>query len=389
MKAAAEQRQRRDGTPPSHAAAAAAAAAAEAQQQQPSSSSSSSSMLSFSLCIAPAHLEQRFWARRCNSRLTSLDVLFELCNTLVWLSILPNLHGLDRAFAKASLALAGTQLAAIHLSPRTWLQRRSLLISAGLLLRCGVLLLQLQPAQQLLAATLGPHLPAAAADGPSMVVAVGFWGNLLFVLFHQQPVRLQMPLLALSSMLQAWCSVGAWTSSGSSSLEAAAAAAAGSSAAATSSSMGAWLQSLHPGGGCAPGAAAASHQLQGLSAALTAGFEQLTAGFVGDGCLALVGLGSGDDAAALLSTRLFLCLFGGFVLPCFIAYVLEWKYKVAFLLSTCRDPAVQLGVLTPAAAVVRGSTCLALLLYAGWLLALATGSWLVCCAAASAVLAAR
>jgi hypothetical protein len=90
----------------------------------------------------------------------------------------------------------------------------------------------------------------------------------------------------------------------------------------------------------------------------------------------------------LLAVQLFVHSFGGFLLPLFVAYVLEWRSKVSFLLAGCDlSQQQQLKVLTPAAAIVRAHVLLALLLYLGWLLLLAACTWVACCAVAPLLLA--
>lgn len=380
--------------------------AGEERQLSTSGGPCTSKILSVSLAIHPSSLEQRFWLRRCNSRLRSLDALFELCNTLVWLSILSNLVGTDRVVGKASVMLAITQLAAIHLTPQVWLQHRSLFISVGLMLRSGMLLLQLQPtpevplqSQAYVARTAAATENAtgdAIGPGSGLVVAAGFMGNLLFVLFHQQPVRLQVPLLALSAVLQAWCTPSAvYLATPAQNISAAMGQQQGYEGAAAAGA-GAGTPGSTSNSAAATAAAAAAASMASLGQALTRGFEQLSAGFLGGLNPGLFSPNTQQQAPSLLrqqtdvlAARLFLITFGGFVLPSFVAYIMEWKYKVAFLLSICKAPEVQLSVLTPAAAVVRGSSVLALMLYSGWLLMLAAPTWLLCSTTAYAVVAAR
>lgn len=378
-----------------------------------SSTCNSSSMMDATLAIKHSGLEHRFWLRRCGSRLNSLDTLYELCNCLIWLTILPMLEGPDRAFGKASLVLAVVQLLAIQLTPRLWVKTRSLLLSSALLLRCALLLLQARPAPDISTVpaapamfTAGQHMQQQAASAQdtnifaSMTVAAGVWGNLLFVLFHQQPVRIQLPLLAASSLLQALsCShtgfalsssvispPGALYAAANSSNSALYGTGASISAGSSSSSGGAgsnfsWLPALqpHPQG--------SGTELVGFSETLKWGFGLLAAGGINPGST-LWQVAGPQQEASLLAAKLFVHGFGGFLLPVFVAYVIEWRYKVMFLLTACNLPQQQqLQVLTPAAAIVRASLLLALLLYVGWLLLLATSTWLLCCGVASVLLA--
>lgn len=374
-------------------------------------------MNELTLKITPPSLEARFWSRRCSSRLNSLDALFEICNALIWLTILPMLQeGPDRAFAKACLLLALLQLAAIQLTPRLWIRSRSVLLSSALLLRCVLLLVQAtgrgNSSSHAAAAGQPPsphqqqhyHQHQAAVSGPdtdlatSMTVVAGLWGNLLFALFHQQPVRIQLPLLAVTSLLQAFSvSHTGWSSSSSSSHPAVT----GLFTAGSNSSSGMWGQqqpSSSPGTSSGSGGGGSSFgwwqqqqasdaELLGISEALKWGFGLLAAGGINPGS-GLWQLAGPQRDASLLATRLFAHGFGGFLLPVFVAYVVEWKSKVIFLLTACNLPQQQqLQVLTPAAAIVRASLLLALLLYLGWLLLLATSTWLVCCGVASVLVA--
>jgi hypothetical protein len=218
-----------------------------------------------------------------------------------------------------------------------------------------------------------------------MTVAAGVWGNLLFVLFHQQPVRIQVPLLAASSILQALSAAQAsWQ--GSSHASTAIAANNSSSSLAYSPRTGS-----SSGFGMLPSLQGQQQQqhteLVGVSEALKWGFGLLAAGGVNPDP-GLWQLAAPPQATSLVATKLFVHGFGGFILPVFVAYVVEWRYKVMFLLTACNLPQQQqLQVLTPAAAIVRASLSLALLLYLGWLLLLATSSWLLCCGVASVLLA--
>jgi len=352
--------------------------------------SSSSSMLSLSLTIRPRSLEERFWTRRCGSRLNSLDMLYELCNTMIWMSILPMLSGGDLLVGKASLFLAVAQLLAIHLTPQLWIRCRSMLLSSGMLLRGALLLMQSKPipdgqlaaaadtlweqSQQQQQGQLNTELAA------SMTMAAGFWGNLLFVLFHQQPVRIQVPLLAASSLLQALsvCKTGLGGS------KAAISWLGGSDSSHSMSGSGnlGMLSSL-----VQPHRRGLESELLSVSQALNWGMGVLAAGGINPDC-GLWQLIVPQREASMLAAQLFIHGFGGFLLPVFIAYIIEWRYKVVFLLNACNLPQQQqLRVLTPAAAIVRASLLLALLLYAGWLLLLATCTWLLCCAVASLLLA--
>lgn len=378
-------------------------------------------MNDLTLKITPPSLEARFWSRRCSSRLNSLDALFEICNALIWLTILPMLQeGPDRAFAKACLLLGLLQLAAIQLTPRLWIRSRSVLLSSALLLRCVLLLVQATRAgssgSYTAAGQQQPPSPpqqhhyhsAAVSAGPetdlatSMTVVAGLWGNLLFVLFHQQPVRIQLPLLAATSLLQAFSvSHAGWSSSSSSrhpaismfayssnsssgymdqhlsSSSSPSTSSSGAGAAGNSGSSFGWWQQQQ----------ASDAELLGISEALKWGFGLLATGGINPGS-SLWQLAGPQREACLLATRLFAHAFGGFLLPVFVAYVVEWKSKVSFLLTACNLPQQQqLQVLTPAAAIVRASLLLAMLLYLGWLLLLATCTWLVCCGIASVLLA--
>jgi hypothetical protein len=220
----------------------------------------------------------------------------------------------------------------------------------------------------------------------SMTVAAGLWGNLLFVLFHQQPVRIQVPLLAVSSILQALRAAQAsWQSSSHAS----------TAFGVNNSSSLAYSPST--GSSSAFGMFASLHgqqqqlgqdaELLGVSEALKWGFGLLAAGGINPDSR-LWQLAVPPRATSLVATKLFVHGFGGFILPVFVAYVVEWRYKVMFLLTACNLPQQQqLQVLTPAAAIVRASLSLALLLYLGWLLLLATSSWLLCCGVAYMLLA--
>lgn len=383
--------------------------------QQPSSkirSNRLSMMNKLTLKITPPSLEARFWSRRCSSRLNSLDALFEICNALIWLTILPMLQeGPDRAFGKACLLLALLQLAAIQLTPPLWIRSRSVLLSSALLLRCVLLLVQAtgrgsgshaaaagQPPsphqqQQHQAAVAGPDTDLAT----SMTVVAGLWGNLLFVMFHQQPVRLQLPLLALTSLLQAFSVSHAGWSSSSSSHPAVGLLTAGSNSSSGLGQQPSSSPSTSSGGGGGGGSGsfgwwqqqqASDAELLGISEALKWGFGLLAAGGINPGSGLWQLAGPQREEASLLATRLFAHGFGGFLLPLFVAYVMEWKSKVIFLLTACNLPQQQqLQVLTPAAAIVRANLLLALLLYLGWLLLLATCTWLVCCGVASVLIA--
>lgn len=369
-------------------------------------------MNEMTLKITPPSLEARFWSRRCSSRLNSLDALFEICNALMWLTILPMLQeGPDRAFARACLLLALLQLAAIQLTPRLWIRSRSALLSSALLLRCVLLLVQatgrgsgshaaaagqppsLHQQQQHQAAVAGPDPDLAT----SMTVVAGLWGNLLFVLFHQQPVRIQLPLLAMTSLLQAFSvSHAGWSSSSSSeflltagsnsssglgqqpSSSPSTSSGGGGGSSSSSGSFGWWQQQQQ----------ASDAELLGISEALRWGFGLLAAGGINPGPGLWQLAGPQREEASLLAARLFAHGFGGFLLPVFVAYVMEWKSKVIFLLTACNLPQQQqLQVLTPAAAIMRASLLLALLLYLGWLLLLATCTWLLCCGVASVLIA--
>lgn len=354
-------------------------------------------MDSLSLSISPSSLEERFWCRRCNSRLNSLDTLYELCNSLIWLSILPMLEGSDRVFGKCSLLLAVIQLVAIQLTPRLWFKGRSMLLSSALLLRCMLLLAQSGSAAREPTMQQYGSQPQLQADGSialdtdlaaSITVAAGVWGNLLFVLFHQQPVRVQVPLLAVTSLLQACCAGSssfagnshastAWPGSNSTiNTSTTSAVGFGCSAAGSSSGLGLFPSWVSLGQGH-------DAELAKVSKALHWGFGLLAAGGINSesGIKQLAAL---QPATSLLATKLFVHGFGGFLLPVFVAYLIEWRYKVTFLLTACNLPQQQqLRVLTPAAAIVRASVLLAVLLYMGWLLLLATCTWLLCCAVAS------
>ncbi|WIA20038.1 hypothetical protein OEZ85_005903 [Tetradesmus obliquus] len=318
--------------------------------------------LSVSLSIQPSSLEQRYWNRRCQSRLLSLDSMFELCNAVMWLAILPSLGGSERLIGKTRLLVAAAQLALMHVAPQLWLQHRSAILTACQVLHCSMLM----PWQVLGESGISPaglissweysagqnsssSAAAAAAayaaqqqivpgrDAPFstiMMLASGFWSHLLFVLFHQQPFTIQAPLLALSTLVQ-----GFYVAS----------------------------SPLQQSG------------LEALSSALNWGFEQLLLGFFGNMSPALdVWRTVLPQDTAVLTTVLFLHTFGSFLLPVFLAYIIEWKLKVSFLLCECSTQSEQLRVLTPAAAVVRGSFILSGMLYTGWLLLMAIASWVVC-----------
>jgi hypothetical protein len=360
-------------------------------------------MLDATLTITDPILEQRFWSRRCSSRLNSLDALYELCNTLIWLSILPMLQGSDQWFGKASLVIAAAQLAAVQLTTRFWLSSRTSLLSAGMLLRCALLVLQTHIAHSSMPTATAIGGPDVQQSGPwqqqqqaessfmdsslasSMTVAAGLWGNLLFVLFHQQPVRVQVPLLAMSCVMQAYsaCQLSIVSGSLDSSLASAAANSTvsswgGDGGLAGSSSLR-FVASL-------AGRQSEQHAAAGLlsfSQVLNWGLGLLAAGGVQPGT-GFWQFAAPQPEASVLATKLFVHAFGGFLLPVFVAYLMEWRYKVVFLLSACTlSQHQQLQVLTPAAAVMRANMLLGSLLYVGWLLLLATSSWVVCCAVAS------
>jgi hypothetical protein len=384
---------------------------AEGSTTDSSATTTADSMLDATLAITNPVLEQRFWSRRCTSRLNSLDALYELCNTLIWLSILPMLQGSDQWFGKASLAIAAAQLAAVQLTTRFWLSSRTSLLSAGMLLRCTLLVLQTHMAHSSLhAAAANGALDAQHSDpwqqqqqqqaaspfmdsslASSMTVAAGLWGNLLFVLFHQQPVRFQVPLLAISCVMQAYsaCQLsivsdsfdGGFASAAANSTQSSWGSDAGlaGSSSSSSSSRLSLVASL-------AGRQSKQHAAAGLlsfSQVLNWGLGLLAAGGVQPGT-GFWQFAAPQPEASVLATKLFVHAFGGFLLPVFVAYLMEWRYKVVFLLSACTlSQHQQLQVLTPAAAVMRANMLLGSLLYVGWLLLLATSSWVVCCAVAS------
>jgi hypothetical protein len=286
--------------------------------------------------------------------------MFELCNAVMWLAILPSLSGSERLIGKTRLLVAAAQLAVMHVAPQLWLQHRSAILTGCQVLHCSMLM----PWQVLgetgasfdasswevagknyTSSSAGSAAEAAAYTGQGatghdapfstiMMLASGFWSHLLFVLFHQQQFTVQAPLLALSTLVQ-----GFYVAS----------------------------SPLQQSG------------LEALSAALRWGFEQLLLGFFGNMSPALdVWRTVLPQETAVLTTVLFLHTFGSFLLPVFLAYIIEWKLKVSFLLCECSTQSEQLRVLTPAAAVVRGSFILSGLLYTGWLLLMAIASWVVC-----------
>jgi hypothetical protein len=287
--------------------------------------------------------------------------MFELCNAVMWLAILPSLCGSERLIGKMRLLVAAAQLAVMHVAPQLWLQHRSAILTACQVLHCSLLM----PWQALgdsgpgigfssweLAGNATTSSSEAGFAGAAaytaqqvapgrgapfstiMMLASGFWSHLLFVLFHQQQFTVQAPLLALSTLVQGFYVV--------------------------SSPM-------------------QQTGLEALSTALHWGFEQLMLGFFGNLSPTLgVWRTALPQETAVLTTVLFLHTFGSFLLPVFLAYIMEWKLKVSFLLCECSTQSEQLRVLTPAAAVVRGSFILSGLLYTGWLLLMAIASWVVC-----------
>eukprot|EP00775_Hariotina_reticulata_P012186 gene12186-12323_t len=125
--------------------------------------------------------------------------------------------------------------------------------------------------------------------------------------------------------------------------------------------------------------------LQEFSDVMHWGFHQLLNGVLGDTAHATgsarplaAAAAAPDPDTSILTTTLFLLLFGGLLMPLFLAYIMEWQLKVSFLLGECPSGAARLSILTPAAAVARGSVFLAGLLYLGWLLLMAIASWAVC-----------
>jgi hypothetical protein len=279
--------------------------------------------------------------------------MFEVCNAVMWLAILPSLSGSERLIGKTRLLLAAAQLAMMHVAPQLWLQHRSAILTACQVLHCSLLM----PWRALggavgawefagkgfassssgADASYTAQQLAPGRDAPFstiMMLTSGFWSHLLFVLFHQQQFTVQAPLLALSTLVQGFNVV--------------------------SSPM-------------------QQSGLEALSSALHWGFEQLLLGFFGNMSPALdVWRSVLPQETAVLTTVLFLHTFGSFLLPVFLAYIIEWKLKVSFLLCECSTQSEQLRVLTPAAAVVRGSFILSGLLYMGWLLLMAIASWVVC-----------
>jgi hypothetical protein len=270
----------------------------------------------------------------------------------MWLAILPSLSGSERLIGKTWLLVAAAQLAVMHVAPQLWLQHRSAILTACQVLHCSLLM----PWQAMgesgpgfgfsswdfAGNTTGAAAYTAQQVAPGrgapfstiMMLASGFWSHLLFVLFHQQQFTVQAPLLALSTLVQGFYVV--------------------------SSPM-------------------QQTGLEALSTALHWGFEQLMLGFFGNMSPALeVWRTALPQETAVLTTVLFLHTFGSFLLPVFLAYIIEWKLKVSFLLCECSTQSEQLRVLTPAAAVVRGSFVLSGLLYTGWLLLMAIASWVVC-----------
>jgi hypothetical protein len=293
--------------------------------------------------------------------------MFELCNAVMWLAILPSLSGSERLIGKTRLLVAAAQLAVMHVLPQLWLQHRSAILTACQVLHCSLLmpwqalggssaglgLSRLEFAGNATTSSSTAGLTAAAAaytaqqiapgrDAPIstiMMLTSGFWSHLLFVLFHQQQFTVQAPLLALSTLVQGLYVV--------------------------SSPM-------------------QQTGLEALSTGLHWGFEQLMLGFFGNISPALeVWRTVLPQETAVLTTVLFLHTFGSFLLPVFLAYIIEWKLKVSFLLCECSTQSEQLRVLTPAAAVVCGSCLLSGLLYSGWLLLMAIASWVVCSTLAS------
>lgn len=273
------------------------------------------------------------------SRLLSLDFTLEACTAVLWLSILPSLQAVERISSKAHLLLALTQLAVMQLAPRTWRQHRHIFIPTVQVLRCCLLLLHWQAADQI--APSHSDTQPGAPYSSLMMLSSCVWGHLLLVLFHQQPVVIQAPLLAASTFLQ-----------------------------------GAQIISspIQPAG------------LQEFSGVMHWGFHQLLNGVLGDPAqapasarpLAAAAAAAPDPDTSILTTAMFLLLFGGLLIPLFLAYIMEWKMKVSFLLGECPSGAARLSILTPAAAVARGSVFLAGLLYLGWLLLMAVASWAVC-----------
>lgn len=258
--------------------------------------------------------------------------MFELCNAVMWLAILPSLAGSERLIGKTRLLIAVAQLAVMHMAPQVWLQCRSVILTGSHILQCSLLM-----PWQLLGARSSFTAQLAGQDAPFstvMMLASGFWSHLLFVLFHQQQFTIQAPLLALSTIVQGFYVISTPIQ-----------------------------QTV----------------LEALSNSLNRGFEQLIVGLFGNMSPALeVWRIALPEKTAVLTTILFLHIFSSFLLPVFLLYIIEWKLKVSFLLSECNSHNDQLLVLTPAAAVVRGSLLLSGLLYSGWLLLMALASWVVC-----------
>jgi hypothetical protein len=281
------------------------------------------------------------------SRLLSLDWTLEACIVILWLSILPCLQAGERTSSAVLLLLPLIQLAVMQLTPRVWQQHRHVFIPTAQMLRCFLLLLPLRAAAAAAAAAggdlaaPGSHSQAGGPYSSLMMLSSCVCGHLLLVLFHQQPVLAQAPLLACSTLLQGHYIIS---------------------------------RPIQPAG------------LQAISLAMQASYHQLLKGMLGDvphpGPASSITVAAAaavpDSETSILTTALFVLLFGGLLIPLFLAYIMEWKFKVSFLLCEGPSRAARLNILTPAAAVARGNMFLAGLLYLGWLLLVAISSWVVC-----------
>lgn len=323
----------------------------------------------FSLDLYP-ELEARFWTLRC-TQLVRLDAMFELCQSAMWASMLNTLHGTRSIVGTARLALAVAQLMLMYFAPRTWGRHRCQLLSTAQVAALLLLLPLLPPLPAIWDGSSSAAAAAAAsqecagscaADRPALplfaLLATGCWSQLLFVVFHQQPLRLQVPLLLFGSAVQA----------------------------------------AHVMAAAAVAAEAPSAALTSVMTHLDWAFHHLLASFTGgSGVLNLSAdkpTGERDAlnsallspaADALPAAVLFLHMYGSLLLPLCAAYLLEWWDKVNFLLLQGSSPEDRLRVLTPMAAVLHSSPVLATLLCGCWLLLLAVGTWLLSSAAVLAL----
>lgn len=291
--------------------------------------------ISFTLTMHPAALERQFWALRGRACLTGLDCVSESFAAMLWLTVLPRLQGSARLWGALWLVGLSVQLAVLLLAPKQWLQHRTVSISLMQLIRTCVW----SPLQQAARVSRYSDLNSLVYCATSLLSCSHFGSHLVFVLFHQQSIMWQMPVLMVGTATAVYRSFSL-------------------------------PQQQHPWSSCL----SITMPAKGL-------LDQLMCSMVSSSPPTLASMTTDDSrqsqAVALNAVVLFAHIYAGFVLPCYVAYMMEWHAKLDFFINSCQSKIAKAQQLTPAAAALRGHFCTATALHVAWLLVAAVVAWAV------------